>query len=164
VEWLLGESQANEQHLLLDQAPSQALVRSASGVTEVTRPGHFSDPGSSLKSSGSGGSDSSGVEVVEDAPERLRIRSTCERACLLVISDSWAAGWRCTVDGRESPILRANYLHRAVELPAGDHEITLTYVPPGLRTGAFVSIGAIALIALAAAVGIWRGGRRASHS
>jgi len=53
----------------------------------------------------------------------------------LVTRDSWARGWRATVDGLPAPVLRANGRHRAVAVPAGHHEVQLVYQPPGLRPG-----------------------------
>jgi len=156
IEHLLGEPDLSNPDRLLVSARSPAVRRSSSSPS--------ARDASPDALTGALQAPPSDVEILEDQPERMRVRARCERACLLVISDSWAPGWRCTVDGREAPILRANYLHRAIELPAGEHEIELVYVPPGLRTGAVVSLGAIAMIVLAAGVGVWRASRRVSHS
>jgi uncharacterized membrane protein YfhO len=48
-------------------------------------------------------------------------------------------GWVATVDGREVPIVPANYAFRAVEVPAGHHTVRLHYRAPGLLIGLFVS-------------------------
>jgi hypothetical protein len=53
----------------------------------------------------------------------------------LVTRDSYARGWRATVDGRPAPVLRANGKHRAVPVAEGRHEIVLRYHPPGLAPG-----------------------------
>ena len=38
-------------------------------------------------------------------------------------------GWTATIDGKEAPILRVNYLLRGLELPAGDSEVVFTFAP-----------------------------------
>jgi len=148
AEWLLGEPDVSNPDRLLVSARSPAVRRSSSSPSV--------GDASPDALTGALQAPPSGVEMLEDQSERMCLRARCERACLLVISDSWAAGWRCTVDGREAPILRANYLHRAVELPAGEHEVVLTYVPPGLHAGAAVSLAALGSVVLAAGVGAWR--------
>lgn len=38
-------------------------------------------------------------------------------------------GWHVMIDGKEAKALRANYILRAVEVPAGNHQITWYYTP-----------------------------------
>jgi hypothetical protein len=57
----------------------------------------------------------------------------------LILSDAWYPGWRVSIDGEESEILRANGLFRAVALPSGDHEIVFTYRSRTFETGLVVS-------------------------
>lgn len=67
----------------------------------------------------------------------------------LVMRDSWARGWRATVDGQPTAVLRANGRHRAVRVPGGQHRVILRYEPPGLHAGAAISLAAlVTLLAL----------------
>jgi hypothetical protein len=68
----------------------------------------------------------------------------------LVMRDSFARGWRADVDGRPAPVRRANGKHRAVFLPASARKVTLRYHPPGLATGAALSLGSFLVV-----VGLW---------
>jgi hypothetical protein len=61
-------------------------------------------------------------------------------AGVLVTRDSYARGWRATIDGRPVPVLRADGVHRAVRLPAGRHQVRLAYHPPGLRAGVVLMV------------------------
>jgi hypothetical protein len=85
------------------------------------------------------------VEVLEYTPQRVRLRVAAPRACFLFLSDTWYPGWRGTVDGRETPIFRANIAGRAVEIPAGGHEVAFTYAPAPLRMGLLAALAGLAL-------------------
>ena len=47
----------------------------------------------------------------------------------LVINGTYDEGWTAMVDGTPSPVVRANGLVRAVQVPAGTHTVTLRYAP-----------------------------------
>jgi uncharacterized membrane protein YfhO len=64
--------------------------------------------------------------VVQDRGRVLRLR-TRGREGYLVVSDVLLPGWSATLDGKELPMLRADYAFRAVPLPAGDHEVVMRY-------------------------------------
>jgi len=51
----------------------------------------------------------------------------------------YPAGWKAYVDGEEVPIYRANYLFRAVPVPAGEHTVTLRFEPESHRIGLIIS-------------------------
>jgi hypothetical protein len=86
-------------------------------------------------------------------PGEERYAVDADGSGLLVTRESFARGWRATVDGRAAPVLRANGKHRAVPIPAGRHEIVLRYRPPGLSLGLVLTCLS-ALLAL----GVWWGG------
>lgn len=53
-------------------------------------------------------------------------------AQLLVVSDTWYPGWRATIDGKEVPIHRANYMFRGIFVPAGEHIVRFDFWPVNL--------------------------------
>src|SRR5262249_31363747 len=59
---------------------------------------------------------------------------------LLRLADLWYPDWRATVDGRTTPILRADYLLRAVPVPAGHHTVVFRFEPAAVRTGLMLSL------------------------
>jgi len=80
----------------------------------------------------------------------------------LVMDDGWFPGWMASVDGRAVPVLRADYLLRAVHLPPGRHTVRFVYAPLAYLLGAAVTLAAaLALLFLAAYSFMWRGRRRA---
>jgi hypothetical protein len=58
---------------------------------------------------------------------------------MVYISQAYYHNWRARVDGNAVPLWRANYAFQAVEVPAGRHELTLTYVDTMFRIGAFLA-------------------------
>jgi hypothetical protein len=84
------------------------------------------------------------VTIAEDRPERIRLVVEAPRPGWVVLADAWAPGWRATVDGAPAAILRADGLFRAVPVPAGRHEVEMTYAPRGLRAG--LGLGALGLL------------------
>jgi SAM-dependent methyltransferase len=81
-------------------------------------------------------------------PAERRYRTQSDGPGLLVERESFATGWRATVDGQPARVLRANGKHRAVPVPAGDHEVLLRYEAPGLGLGALLTALSLAASAV----------------
>jgi len=72
-----------------------------------------------------------------------------DRASIFVASYAWLEGWHATVDGKSVPVARTNALVLGVPVPAGTHEVRLTFTPPGWTMGRNLSIlGGLACVAL----------------
>ncbi len=76
------------------------------------------------------------------SPQRISVRIESDRPGILVLQDYYDPGWRAHIDGKETDILRTNYLMRGVELPRGDHEVLFTHNPP--LWGFFVTLASLA--------------------
>ncbi len=96
------------------------------------------------------------ARVDEAAPERMRVTAAARGEALLVTSDVFLPGWKATVDGREVPLERVDYLLRGVRLPAGTHRVEFTYAPWSWTAGWIVSL----LAALALGAWLLAGRRR----
>jgi hypothetical protein len=80
------------------------------------------------------------LKWIADRPENLEFEVPGDAPSLLVITDSWAPGWKCLVDGVPRKVMHANYLFRCVELMPGERKVTLSFSPPGLKPGAVISV------------------------
>lgn len=62
---------------------------------------------------------------------------------ILCLSIPYDKGWKAYIDSQEAAVLKANLMFTALEIPAGDHEILLTYEIPGFKLGLYISITAV---------------------
>ena len=75
--------------------------------------------------------------------EGENITVTLDRDGFVVLSDTYYPGWRVYVDGEPRPLLRADYLFRAVAVPAGQHTVTFEYAPLSVTVGLVISVIAV---------------------
>jgi hypothetical protein len=68
----------------------------------------------------------------------LTVSTRCDG--YLVFAESFYPGWRVYVDGKRTPVWRANYAFSAIPLQAGDHEVTRVYRPISLAIGILCSV------------------------
>ena len=86
------------------------------------------------------------VEFIEYTPDRVQIHVTSEAPGLLVMSDTFYPGWKASVDEKAVPILRANAAYRSLAMPAGSHEILLTYEPISFKVGSVLSLLSLLIV------------------
>jgi hypothetical protein len=95
-----------------------------------------------------GPSDPASVTLGAWGATTQRLTATTAVPRVLLTSEMYFPGWEATIDGQPVPILRANYIFRAVVVPAGTHQIEFRYRPGSLRLGATVTALALAVAAL----------------
>lgn len=105
------------------------------------------------------------IALTSYAPNHLTFKSHSAAGGLAVFSEVYFPwGWTATIDGKEASIGRVNYVLRAMQLPAGDHTIEMTFDPQELNQSQSIASAAIiaifALLLLAANVALWRRMRR----
>jgi hypothetical protein len=97
------------------------------------------------------------ITFEEPRPEILRLRTGTDAPGMLVVSETYDDDWRATIDGRPTPIYRANYFVRAIFLPAGNHLVEFRYDNVAYRIGLCVSLF---MAALGTALGLRTWSRR----
>ena len=72
------------------------------------------------------------IGLTEYRPNYLRYEYSAPEKAVAVFSEIYYdKGWTAYVDGKESPYFRADYVLRAMELPAGEHVVEWRFRAPG---------------------------------
>jgi len=80
---------------------------------------------------------------VDFARQNAEIQIRSQTPCLLTVAQAYYHQWRAQVDDRPVRVWRANYAFQALEVPAGQHSVKLSYEDRSFQTGAIISILAI---------------------
>jgi len=96
------------------------------------------------------------INLVEYGINRLVYESNSMANGLAVFSEIYyPKGWEATIDGEPVPILRANYILRALAVPAGRHKIEFAFKPKPYTVGNKVTMASswLTLLLVLACVG-----------
>lgn len=96
------------------------------------------------------------IDLKKYQPNELEYSSVSKTPQLAVFSEIYyPKGWKMFIDGKEVPYIKANYLLRAVHVPAGNHTLKMVFEPEVIKTGKMISMAVFGLFLLLAALGIW---------
>jgi hypothetical protein len=165
---ILRNGGAMPRAFLTDAAVSSPPGRNAlslilDGAVDVRRTTVIDDPlpAGFAHSAGTGDTPGPGrASIASYEPTQIVIRADSERTGFLVLSDIYFPGWVARIDGEPTPILRANYLFRAVAVPPGTHIVTFRYEPLSVRIGAIISAVTVSAVLIMAGAFAWAGLRR----
>ena len=99
------------------------------------------------------------IQLVAYEPNYLKYEVNSEKGGTVVFSEIYYPGWQSTIDGQSVPHGRANYILRAMNVPAGKHMVEFTFDPVSLHITeaiAFVALGLLALLAVATVFFSWK--------
>jgi hypothetical protein len=82
------------------------------------------------------------INLVDNRLPYMKYESESASNGVVVFSEVfYPKGWHAFIDGKEVTILRANYILRALEVPAGKHTIEFRFEPKPYTVGNKVSMG-----------------------
>lgn len=88
-----------------------------------------------------------GATDIEIGTNEISCTASSQGDAQLFLSVAYSEGWSATVDGEPAAIHRADLGFMSVDLPAGTHEVRLTYETPYLREGiALTAVGVVATV------------------
>lgn len=98
---------------------------------------------------------SDAITLLSYAPNKLVYNYSSASDRLAVFSEIYYPnGWHASVDGQPVDLLRADWTFRAALLPAGEHQLEMTFLPDSYRVGATISRVASLLLLVLLAVAI----------
>ncbi len=96
------------------------------------------------------------IDLISYRPDHLVYEYSTPNDALAVFSEIWYdKGWKAYVDGEELPIIRANYVLRALQLPGGNHQVEFKFEPRSYHTGETISLIASIILVLGLGLVIW---------
>jgi hypothetical protein len=87
------------------------------------------------------------ITIEEYQPEKIDIEVRSTMDGLLIISNVFYPGWSAYVDGKPSPIVRADHALQGIVLPAGTHRVQLVYAPEFASMILFLTITSSLVVA-----------------
>lgn len=93
----------------------------------------------------------SSIKLTAYEPNGLKYEVDSKTGGTVVFSEIYYPGWQAYIDGVEAPHGRADYILRAMNVPAGKHEVEFKFDPKSLHvteTVAFIALGMLALMLL----------------
>ncbi|MEP6647759.1 MAG: hypothetical protein ABJC12_11780 [Saprospiraceae bacterium] len=99
------------------------------------------------------------IKLTSYAPDELVYQSTSLGEGMAVFSEIWYGpdkGWQAYIDGVKAPHFRADYILRAMRIPAGEHQIRFKFNPTSYHAGEMISLIFSLLIVAALIYGLYR--------
>ena len=104
--------------------------------------------------------DSGSVSLQQYAPNDLKYTVESAKGGLVVFSEIYYPGWTVTIDGKPAELGRVNYVLRALKVPAGKHEVQMTFRPASITTTNTIAYVALLLVVALFAIAVWRNCRK----
>lgn len=133
----------------------QAIKTFNSHTKAVVNDKDFGDYAKSLKDHAVDSNSTRSIAMINYAPNRLVYECNTDKEEFVVFSEIWYGpnkGWTAYIDGKKVEgdfnHIRANYLLRAMKVPAGKSEIVFEFKPERFEKGEKISLGSSILILL----------------
>lgn len=87
------------------------------------------------------------ITLTSYSPNHLVYETTNENDGIAIFSEIYYPdGWQVTIDGQPATLARANYILRALHLPAGKHVVEMKFDPQSLHLTESIAYGALVLL------------------
>ncbi len=131
-----------------------AHMRMGQSGFDIHREAIVTDPEQSVRTGDYSAGD---VKISARSLQQMELMTSNREEGFLVLSEIfYPNGWRATLDnGDELKILQTNDILRGMVVPAGDHTITLEYLPTAVRFGFWITLLSTLLCLAAGAWLIW---------
>lgn len=96
------------------------------------------------------------VMIESRRPGRMVLTVQSSRQALLLYSQAWAPGWRATINGESTRVIRVDGALLGLAVPAGASHVVFDYSPLGWRIGWPISLVAVVAVLVWCSVGYAR--------
>ena len=116
-----------------------------------------------LQSANCPAASSASVRIGQRQPERIEISVVATQPAVLVLLQSFTPDWIARIDGKPAQLMPADIQFQALAIPAGTHQVIVTYSPQSVRLGVLVTVAALIACATLFALAIAQRKRRRNH-
>lgn len=95
------------------------------------------------------------IQLTSYEPNRLVYKASTPKDGVVVFSEIYYPGWQVTIDGQPVDIARADYILRAINMPAGEHTIEMWFDPQSIHVTESIAYAALALLLIGVMVLAW---------
>ncbi len=95
------------------------------------------------------------IQLTSYEPNRLVYNAFTPKDGVVVFSEIYYPGWQATIDGQPVDIARADYILRAINVPAGEHTIEMWFDPQSIQVTESIAYAALALLLIGVMVLAW---------
>ena len=95
------------------------------------------------------------IRLTSYEPNQLVYETSSPQDGIVVFSEIYYPGWTATIDGKPADIARADYILRAMNVPAGKHTIEMRFDPQSLHITEGIAYGAMALLLVGVIILRW---------
>lgn len=146
--WLVHQVEVHDEEVILDRLNAPGFDATSVVLLESGPPCDLTEPVRADE-----------VQLYRRGNNRVEVVVSTEAAGVLVLSEVFYPGWRAKLDGEPVPLLQANYVLQGICVPAGQHNVTLSFVPASLRAGAGITLVSLLLVGWAGFT-LWRARRQ----
>ncbi|MDP2638369.1 MAG: YfhO family protein [Candidatus Levybacteria bacterium] len=87
------------------------------------------------------------VKILNYQPNDMEISVDAKSDSLLLLTENYDKGWKASIDGKNTSILRANYAFRAIPIEKGNHIVKFVYDPLSFKIGVYLAfVGVIGIL------------------
>ena len=95
------------------------------------------------------------IRLTDYEPNRLVYKVSTPKDGVVVFSEVYYPGWQATIDGQPVDIARADYILRAMNVPAGEHTIEMWFNPQSIHVTESIAYVALALLLVGVMILVW---------
>jgi len=86
-------------------------------------------------------SESEGIaNIISYSDQKILIKAKTQESSPLIISNVNYPGWKAYIDGKPAKLYEVNFMFQSIVVPAGIHDILLSYIPKSFIYGLYLSV------------------------